>query len=74
MLSWPFCTPGEPQFGNINMGTRRVVVVAFTKRPSAGSCYFDLWVQSHLNKMNDFGFWGENLYQRTQFQNGYHQY
>ena len=35
----------------------------------------DIWIEKHLNSMNNNGFWGlsnRNLY--LQFQNGYHQY
>jgi hypothetical protein len=32
------------------------------------------WVVSHLEAMNDNGFWGEGKTTHLQFQNGYHQY
>lgn len=68
-------SPGEPQFGNINMAHGALLLWLLQSGRQQDCGYIDLWVQSHLNKMNDFGFWGaKSVPTYSQFQNGYHQY
>ena len=62
-------------FGNINMA--HAVLLIWLKNVGAVNTtpILQKWINTHLQKMNKFGFWGENKRPSyLQFQNGYHQY
>lgn len=67
--------PEVPQYGNINMAHGVLLVWLVETGRLADRAILDSWIQNHLLKMNDFGFWGRATKPTyIQFQNGYHQY
>ena len=67
--------PELPQYGNINMAHGVLLIWLSESGRLTDNSILDSWIQGHLFKMNNFGFWSftkKPTY--SQFQNGYHQY
>ena len=66
---------GQPRSGNQAMFIAILLIYAKQYINVDTSESIDLWVNLHLKKMNQFGFWGySKSMSHLQFQNGYHQY
>ena len=66
---------GRPQSGNLAMCLAVVLIHARRFLGVDTAAAVETWVDSHLARMNRFGFWGRDQgMTHLQFQNGYHQY
>lgn len=65
---------GKPQSGNLAM-CMAVMYIFLNEHSSLNfNEQIELWVDYHIDNMNDHGFWGDGNFTHLQFQNGYHQY
>jgi hypothetical protein len=65
---------GKPQSGNIAMCMAILLIYSRDYLNIDTTNKINEWNKGHINKMNKYGFWGNENLTHLQFQNGYHQY
>ena len=65
---------GIPQSGNLAMCLAIIIIYLIENVDRKYQKMINVWLNLHLNSMNEIGFWGKPWKTHLSFQNGFHQY